>query len=73
MTISDSPVATTFVAAPDHWSRDGKAIRAIVVHMAEGGGTVAWLTRDDGNSAHYVVEGSGRSSRWWRRRGPQAR
>jgi hypothetical protein len=57
--VTDSPVATRFVAAPDHWSRNGARPRAIVVHMAEGGGTVSWLTRDDGNSSHYVVEYSG--------------
>lgn len=28
--------------------------------MAEGGGTVSWLTRPDGNSSHYVVEYDGR-------------
>jgi hypothetical protein len=27
--------------------------------MAEGGGTVSWLTRNDGNSSHYVVEYDG--------------
>lgn len=59
MTI-DSPIATAFVAAPDHWPRNGAPIRAIVVHMAEGGGTVSWLTRNDGNSSHYVVEYRGR-------------
>lgn len=57
---TDSPVATAFVPAPDHWSRAGASPRAIVIHMAEGGGTVSWLTRDDGNSSHYVVEYSGR-------------
>ena len=57
---TDSPVATAFVVAPDHWSRNGAGIRAIVCHMAEGGGTVPWLTRNDGNSAHYVVEYRGR-------------
>lgn len=49
-----------FVAAPDHWSRDGVPILAIVIHHAEGGGTVSWLTRPDGNSSHYVVEYTGR-------------
>lgn len=57
--MTDSPVADKFVAAPDNWSRNGKPIRAIVVHMAEGGGTVSWLTRNDGNSSHYVVEYDG--------------
>jgi N-acetylmuramoyl-L-alanine amidase-like protein len=49
-----------FVAAPDNWSRGDTPVRAIVIHMAEGGGTVSWLTHDDGNSSHYVVEYSGR-------------
>lgn len=45
-------------------------IRAIVVHMAEGGGTVSWLTRADGNSSHYVVEYDGEIVQmvregWW--------
>lgn len=40
---------------------DGSAdILGVVLHMAEGGGTVSWLTRPDGNSSHYVVEYSGR-------------
>lgn len=49
-----------FVAAPDHWSRGGVPVRAIAIHMAEGGGTVSWLARPDGNSSHYVVERTGR-------------
>jgi len=53
-------VTYPFVAAPDNWSRGSTPIRAIVIHMAEGGGTVSWLTRDDGNSSHYVVEYTGR-------------
>jgi len=57
--MTDSPVADRFVAAPDNWTRNGAPIRAIVVHMAEGGGTVSWLTRLDGNSSHYVVEYDG--------------
>lgn len=56
----DSPLAYRFVAAPDNWDRNGGAVRAIVCHMAQGGGTVSWLTRDDGNSSHYVVEYDGR-------------
>lgn len=56
----DSPLAAAFVAAPDHWPRNGVPVKAIVGHMAEGAGTVSWLTRDDGNSSHYVVELSGR-------------
>lgn len=60
MTTPDSPLAAAFVAAPDHWPRLGAPIRAVMLHMAEGAGTVTWLTRDDGNSSHYVVELSGR-------------
>jgi N-acetylmuramoyl-L-alanine amidase len=55
---SGSAMKYKFVAAPDHWPRTTK-IRAIVIHMAEGGGTVPWLTHPDGNSSHYVVEYSG--------------
>ena len=54
-----SSLAARFVAAPDVWSRGTVPIRAIAIHMAEGGGTVSWLTRDDGNSSHYVVEYDG--------------
>jgi hypothetical protein len=53
-------VAYPFVAAPDNWPRGGVPVKAIVIHHAEGGGTVSWLTRDDGNSSHYVVEYTGR-------------
>jgi hypothetical protein len=48
-----------WVPAPDHWPRQ-TPIRAIAIHHAEGGGTVSWLTRPDGNSSHYVVEYTGR-------------
>lgn len=58
--MTDSPLAYKFVAAPDNWSRGTTTIRGITIHMAEGGGTVSWLTRDDGNSSHYVVEYDGR-------------
>ena len=35
--------------------------RAIVIHMAQGGGTVSWLTHPSGNvSATFVIEYSGR-------------
>ncbi len=54
-----SPLAKRFVDAPDNWDRRGADIRAIVAHMAEGGGTVTWLLRNDGNSSHYVVEYDG--------------
>lgn len=57
--MTDSPLAVRFVAAPDHWSRNGAAIKGVVIHMAQGGGTVSWLTRPDGNSSHYVVEYDG--------------
>jgi hypothetical protein len=45
-------------------------IHGIAIHMAEGGGTVSWLTRDDGNSSHYVVEYTGKivqmvRESWW--------
>jgi hypothetical protein len=44
----------------ESWPRTGGvAPRAISIHMAEGGGTVSWLTRVDGNSSHYVVEYDG--------------
>jgi hypothetical protein len=54
-----SSLATRFVAAPDNWPRNGAPIRGIFIHHAEGGGTVSWLTRNDGNSSHYVVEYDG--------------
>lgn len=57
--MTDSPLAKRFVAAPDNWSRNGAPIQGITIHMAEGGGTVSWLTRNDGNSSHYVVEYDG--------------
>ncbi len=45
-------------------------IRAVCIHMAEGGGTVSWLAHDDGNSSHYVVEYGGHvvqmvRESWW--------
>jgi hypothetical protein len=58
--VKDSPVASRVVEAPDRWSRGGLPVLAIAIHMAQGGGTVSWLTRDDGNSSHYVVEYTGR-------------
>jgi hypothetical protein len=58
--VTDSPLAYKWVAAPDNWPRNGTAIKATTIHMAEGGGTVSWLTRNDGNSSHYVVEYDGR-------------
>lgn len=58
----DSSLAAKVVESPSSevGPRPVSAIRAIVIHMAEGGGTVPWLTRPDGNSSHYVVEYSGR-------------
>jgi hypothetical protein len=58
---SDSPVAARVVPSPatETGARTAADIKAIAIHMAEGGGTVSWLTRDDGNSSHYVVEYSG--------------
>lgn len=59
----DSPVAARVVEAAvnERGPRSGGLadIRAIYLHMAEGGGTVSWLTRADGNSSHYVVEYDG--------------
>lgn len=48
-------------AASDYGVRKGP-VRAFVVHMAEGGGTVGFLSRpnDRGVSVHYVVEKTGR-------------
>lgn len=45
-----------------YFSRAGLVqARGIVIHMAEGGGTVAWLTHPtNDNSSHFVVESSGR-------------
>lgn len=55
----DSPLVSRVVPAPDHWTRNGAPVKGVTIHMAEGGGTVSWLTRNDGNSSHYVVEYSG--------------
>lgn len=54
-------IADRFVASPpsEHGPRNA-SVMGITIHMAEGGGTVSWLTRADGNSSHYVVEYSGR-------------
>ncbi|MCC6311341.1 MAG: N-acetylmuramoyl-L-alanine amidase [Trueperaceae bacterium] len=57
---ADSPLATKVVESPS--SEVGRRfggisdIKGIAIHMAEGGGTVSWLKRLDGNSSHYVVE-----------------
>lgn len=38
-----------------------RELRAVTVHMAEGGGTVSWLTHpSNANSSHFVIEYSGR-------------
>jgi N-acetylmuramoyl-L-alanine amidase-like protein len=55
-------VTYAFVAAyHDYGIRKGP-VKAFVVHMAEGGGTVGYLSRDAarGVSVHYVIEYSGR-------------
>jgi hypothetical protein len=59
---ADSPLASRVVESPSSevGVRSVSSIRAICIHMAEGGGTVSWLTRPDGNSSHYVVEYTGR-------------
>jgi hypothetical protein len=59
---ADSPLAARVVESPSSevGARSVSMIRAICIHMAEGGGTVPWLTRADGNSSHYVVEYTGR-------------
>lgn len=50
-----------FVAAKYYTVGGMVSPRAVVVHMAEGGGTVSWLTHpSNNNSAHFVVEYSGR-------------
>ncbi len=61
---ADSSLATRVVLAGAGESGARPAgisdIRAICIHMAQGGGTVSHLTHVDGNSSHYVVEYSGR-------------
>lgn len=63
MTSPDSPLVRRFVptASSETGPRAGGVgdIKAITIHMAEGGGTVSWLARPDGNSSHYVIEYSG--------------
>lgn len=57
----DSPIVHAVTPSPpaEIWTRTSP-IRGIAIHMAEGGGTVSWLTRADGNSSHYVIEYTGR-------------
>lgn len=51
-----------FVQAYHDYGRRRGPVLAFVVHMAEGGGTVGYLSRDAsrGVSVHYVIEYSGR-------------
>jgi len=51
-----------FVPANAQYGRRDGPVRAFVVHMAEGGGTVGFLSRPNprGVSVHYVIEFSGR-------------
>lgn len=74
ITRADSKLAYRIVptASSEAGPRPGglRDIRGVVIHMAEGGGTVSWLTRPDGNSSHYVVDYSGRITQmvresWW--------
>lgn len=61
--LKDSPLVRRVVptASTETGLRAGGVsdVRAITIHMAEGGGTVSWLARPDGNSSHYVIEYSG--------------
>lgn len=52
----------TFVQAYHDYGLRKGPVKAFVVHMAEGGGTVGYLSRDAsrGVSVHYVIEYSGR-------------
>ncbi|MES2210976.1 MAG: peptidoglycan recognition family protein [Chloroflexota bacterium] len=50
-----------FVAAKYFTAGGMTEPHAVVVHMAEGGGTVSWLTHPtNDNSSHFVIEYSGR-------------
>lgn len=51
-----------FIAAAFDYGLRRAAARAFVIHMAEGGGTVGYLSRDParGVSVHFVIEYSGR-------------
>ena len=55
----DSPIATKWLADSDNYDRKGANIRAIICHMAEGGGTDTYLANTSGNSSHYVVKYDG--------------
>jgi len=51
----------SFVAAKYYTPGGMVEPRAIVIHFAEGGGTVSWLTHPtNDNSSHFVIEYSGR-------------
>jgi len=52
-----------FVPAYAKYGRRTGPVRAFVIHMAEGGGTVGYLSRPNprGVSVHYVIEYSGRT------------
>lgn len=54
----DSPLVDRTLVA-EAYDRKGAPILGVVIHMAEGGGTDTWLTRIDGNSAHYVIKYGG--------------
>lgn len=58
---ADSPLVDRIQPSPsgEVWSRNGAAVRAIVIHMAQGGGTAGHLDNLDGNSSHYVVDYNG--------------
>jgi hypothetical protein len=55
-------MAYPFVQAHHDYGRRRGPVRAFVVHIAEGGGTVGFLSRKNkhGVSVHYVIERSGR-------------
>jgi hypothetical protein len=55
-------MAYAFVQAQYHGPAGSfRELRALTVHMAEGGGTVSWLTHPSNpNSSHFVIEYSGR-------------
>jgi len=54
-----------FVRAFHDYGRRSRPVLGIVVHMAEGGGTVGYLSRPNPNgvSVHYVIERTGRTVR----------
>jgi hypothetical protein len=55
-------VTYPFVQAANDYGRRKGPVLAFVIHMAEGGGTVGFLSRPNvrGVSVHYVIERSGR-------------